>query len=155
MDKNKEDKEEEIMLTRSSLQILLVHEITEKLKEVKEYGYGDIEMLLKNNPNIDKEKLDALALAIQFGHLEKKSDGKVTWEKRFFVLILTKVQYYYNSKDYRLGNPPLGIFYLRDISDIKKLTDYTYRNKQYTFQVSVIKWKKKEKQNQKELCFFS
>ena len=155
MDENKEDKEEEIMLTRSSLQILLVHEITEKLKEVKEYGYGDIEILLKDNPNIDKDKLDALALAIKFGHLEKKSDGKITWEKRFFVLTPTKVQYYYNSKDYRLGNPPLGIFYLRDISDIKKLTDYTYRNKQYTFQVSVIKWKKKGKTKPKRAYVFS
>ncbi len=155
MDENKEDKEEEIMLTRSSLQILLVHEITEKLKEVKEYGYGDIEILLKDNPNIDKDKLDALALAIKFGHLEKKSDGKITWEKRFFVLTPTKVQYYYNSKDYRLGNPPLGIFYLRDISDIKKLTDYTYRNKQYTFQVSVIKWKKKGKTKTKRAYVFS
>ena len=144
---------EDSKFTKNSLQILLVHEITEKLKEIKNYGYEDLDQDPDDTTKI--EKTDKLALAIKYGILEKKSEGKITWEKRFFVLTPTKVQYYYNSKDYRLGNPPLGIFYLRDISDIKKLTDYTYRNKQYTFQVSVIKWKKKGKTKPKRAYVFS
>ena len=137
--------------TKNFLQILLVHEITEKLKEIKESGYEDIELFLKETRGIDLD----IAFAIKFGHLEKKGDRKLTWEKRFFVVTPKKVQYYYTSKDYSLGSAPLGIFYLKDISNIQRLPDFTYRKKQYAFQVSVTKWKKKGKEKLKRDYVFS
>jgi adenylate cyclase 10 len=137
--------------TKNFLQILLVHEITEKLKEIKESGYEDIELFLKETRGIDLD----IAFPIKFGHLEKKGDRKLTWEKRFFVVTPKKVQYYYTSKDYSLGSAPLGIFYLKDISNIQRLPDFTYRKKQYAFQVSVTKWKKKGKEKLKRDYVFS
>ena len=148
-----ENIEEDNKFDKQSLHILLVHEITEKLKEIKTNGYEDIDPDLK-----DKTKtkgIDKLAFAIKYGILEKKSDGKITWEKRFFALTPKKVQYFYHMEEYRQGKVPLGVFNLKDISEIKQLNDYSYGNKKYLFMVSVTRWIKKEKPKTKRSYIFS
>ena len=67
----------------------------------------------------------------------------------------TKVQYYYHLEEYRQGKVPLGLFNLKDISEIKKLNDYSYGNKKYLFMVSVTRWIKKEKPQKKRSYIFS
>ena len=148
-----ENSTEDTKFSKQSLHILLVHEITEKLKEIKYNGYEDIDI----EPE-DKKKtngIDKLAFALKYGILEKKSDGKITWEKRFFALTSKKVQYYYHMEEYRAGKVPLGLFNLKDISEIKKLNDYSYGNKKYLFKVSVTRWIKKEKPKKKRNYIFS
>ena len=147
--------EEDNKFTKQSLQILLVHEITEKLKEIKNYGYEDIDKDPEDKTVVEGQGPDKLALAIKYGILEKKSDGKITWEKRFFALTSNKVQYFYHLEEYRQGKVPLGIFNLKDISEIKKLSDYSYGNKKYLFMVSVTRWIKKEKPKAKRSYIFS
>ena len=144
---------EDSKFTKNSLQILLVHEITEKLKEIKNYGYEDLDQDPDDTTKI--EKTDKLALAIKYGILEKKSEGKITWEKRFFALTPKRVQYYYHLEEYRQGKVPLGLFNLKDISEIKKLNDYSYGNKQFLFMVTVSRWIKKEKPKSKRSYIFS
>lgn len=99
--------------------------------------------------------IDKLAFALKYGILEKKSDGKITWEKRFFALTSKRVQYYYHMEEYRAGKVPLGLFNLKDISEIKKLNDYSYGNKQFLFMVTVSRWIKKEKPKSKRSYIFS
>ena len=151
--KGMEENSEEIKFSKQCLQILIVHEIKEKIKEIKNNGYEDMDIGPK-----DKSKnkgIDKLALAIKYGMIEKKSDGKITWEKRFFALTQTKVQYYYHLEEYRQGKVPLGLFNLKDISEIKKLSDYSYGNKRNLFMVSVTRWIKKEKPKAKRSYIFS
>ena len=152
-DMEEKSDEDQNQFTKQSLQILLVHEITEKLKEIKNYGYEDIDP----DPE-DKNKndgIDKLAVTIKYGILEKKSEGKITWEKRFFALTPKRVQYYYHLEEYKQGKVPLGLFDLKDISEIKKLNDYSYGNKKYLFMVSVTRWIKKEKPKKKRSYIFS
>ena len=155
--KGMEEKSDESKFTKQSLQILLVHEITEKLKEIKNYGYEDIDPDPDPDPEdtIKIEKADKLAVSIKYGILEKKSEGKITWEKRFFALTPKRVQYYYHLEEYRQGKVPLGLFNLKDISEIKKLSDFSYGNKQYLFMVTVSKWIKKERPKSKRSYIFS
>ena len=151
-DMEEKSDEDQNQFTKQSLQILLVHEITEKLKEIKNYGYEDIDP----DPE-DKNKndgIDKLAVTIKYGILEKKSEGKITWEKRFFALTPKRVQYYYHLEEYKQGKVPLGLFDLKDISEIKKLNDYSYGNKKYLFMVSVTRWIKKEKPKKKKIIYF-
>ena len=144
---------EDNKFTKQSLHILLVHEITEKLKEIKNNGYEDVDIDPENKNK--SEGIDKLAFAIKYGILEKKSEGKITWEKRFFALTQKKVQYYYHLEEYRQGKVPLGYFNLKDISEIKKLNDYSHGNKKYLFMVSVTRWVKKEKPKKKRSYIFS
>ena len=66
-----------------------------------------------------------------------------------------KVQYFYHMEEYRQGKVPLGVFNLKDISEIKQLNDYSYGNKKYLFMVSVTRWIKKEKPKTKRSYIFS
>ena len=148
-----ENIEEDNKFDKQLLHLLLVHEITEKMKEIKNNGYEDIDPDPEDKTKI--KGIDKLALTIKYGMLEKKSDGKITWEKRFFALTPKKVQYYYHLEEYREGKVPLGVFNLKDISEIKKLNDYSYGNKKYLFMVSVTRWIKKEKPKKKRSYIFS
>ena len=150
---NKNFDEDESKISKQSLQILLVCEITDKLKEIKNYGYNEIEDDPEDKTKI--EGIDKLALTLKYGIIEKKSDGKITWEKRFFALTSKKVQYYYHLEEYRQDKVPLGIFDLKDISEIKKVDDVSYGNKKYVFMVTVTKWIKKEKPKSKRSYIFS
>ena len=81
---------------------------------------------------------------IKSGFIEKKSNGKLTWEKRFFVLTSNRVIYYYNESDYKDTTiSPLGSFYLYNVFSIQKLNDYSIRDKTNLFSVDVTEWIKK------------
>ena len=150
-----EKNEEDNKFTKQSLHILLIHEITEKLKEIKNNGYEDVEIEMDPEDKKKSDGIDKLSLAIKYGILEKKSEGKITWEKRFFALTSKRVQYYYHLDEYRQGKVPLGSFNLKDISEIKKLNDYSHGNKKYLFMVRVTRWIKKEKPKKKRSYIFS
>ena len=140
-------------LTKQSLQILLVNEITEKLKEINNNASEDIDLILHNKNKIKIE--DKLDSAIKYGILQKKSNGKITWEKRFFVLTSKSVEYSYNLEDYKQGKAPLSSFNLKDIYEIKRLNAYSYGSKQYLFKVSVTRWVKKGKNKPRRSYIFS
>ena len=77
---------------------------------------------------------------IKSGYLEKKGDGKITWEKRFFILTPNKLSYYYLEDDYKLSKEPLGYFYLRNLYDVRVLRN----NGKYIFCLTVNEWIKKK-----------
>ena len=64
-------KEHNEVLNINSLKILIVKEICDKLKYMKNYSDDEIEQI---------EGKDKLAQALKYGMVDKKSDGKITWE---------------------------------------------------------------------------
>ena len=84
------------------------------LNNLKTITIREISIKLLNTKN-DKNTL------IKSGYLEKKSDGKLTWEKRFFILTPYKFSYYYCENDYKSNNEPLGFFYLKNLYDVRVL----------------------------------
>ena len=75
--------------------------------------------------------------------VDKKSDGKLTWENRFFVLTAKLFSYYYHLDEYISDKVPLATFELQDVYELKQLNDSYYGNKKNIFKVSVSRWKKK------------
>ena len=134
-------------LNIQSLKILIVKEICDKLKDIRNYRQDD-----------EMEQLggrDKLASAFKYGMVEKKSDGKLTWEKRFFVLTSKHVSYYYHMDEFLSDKVPLAKFELKDIYELKQLNNYAYGNKINLFSVSVSRWIKKEKTKGKRSYIFS
>ena len=81
---------------------------------------------------------------VKAGYIYKKSDGKLTWEYRYFVLTTNRVVYYYNEEDYKKEEiPPLGIFYLQNLFSVNLLTDGYVGGKKNIFSLSVNEWIKK------------
>ena len=118
----------------------------DKLKNIKIYSDDEIEQI---------EGKDKLAQALKYGMVEKKSDGKITWENRFFVLTAKHVSYYYHLDEYISGKVPLATFELKDIYELKQLSDFHYGNKKNIFKVSVSRWIKKEQIKGKRSYIFS
>jgi hypothetical protein len=104
--------------TLNNLKTIIIHEIRNKLSNPK----NDINTMIK------------------CGYAEKKSDGKLTWEKRFFVLTANKLSYYYVENDYKLNKQPLAFFYLKNLYDIKVLRN----NNKNVFCLTVNEWIKKK-----------
>ena len=134
------------VLNINSLKILIVKEICDKLKNMKNYSDDEIEQI---------EGKDKLAQALKYGMVDKKSDGKITWENRFFVLTSKHVSYYYHLDEYISDKVPLATFELKNIYELKKLSDSMYGNKKNVFRVSVSSWKKKEQIKGKRSYIFS
>jgi len=134
-------------LNIQSLKILIVKEICDKLKDIKS--------CLPDDEIEQVEGRDKLALALKYGMVDKKSDGKITWESRFFVLTSKHVSYYYHLDEYISDKVPLATFELKDIFELKQLNDYTYGNKKNIFSVSVSRWIKKEQIKGKRSYIFS
>ena len=61
---------------------------------MKSYADDEIEQV---------EGKDKLAQALKYGMVEKKSDGKITWENRFFVITSKHMSYYYHLDEYISG----------------------------------------------------
>ena len=139
-------KDNKEVLNINSLKILIVKEICDKLKYMKSYSDDEIEQV---------EGKDKLAQALKYGMVEKKSDGKITWENRFFVLTAKNVSYYYHLDEYISDKVPLAMFELKDIYELKQLSDSLYGNKKNIFKVSVSRWKKKEQIKGKRSYIFS
>ena len=148
MEENPSDnKDNNEILNVQSLKILIVKEICDKLKDIK-----------SNLPDDEIEQIegkDKLAMALKYGMVDKKSDGKLTWETRFFVLTSKHVSYYYHMDEYISDKVPLATFELKDIFELKQLNDYHYGNKKNIFTVSVSRWIKKEQIKGKRSYIFS
>ena len=111
-------------LNINNLKTLLTQEICSKISAIK--------------INDDKNNM------IKAGFIYKKSDGKLTWENRYFVLTTNRVVYYYNEEDYNKEDiPPLGIFYLQNLFSVNLLTDGYVGGKKNIFSLSVNEWIKK------------
>ena len=68
--KGMEENNQDDKFSKQALHILLVHEITEKIKEIKNYGYGNYDQDPEAKNKI--KGIDKLALAIKYGIIEKK-----------------------------------------------------------------------------------
>ena len=104
--------------TINNLKTIIIQEISNKLSHSN------------NNDNT----------VIKCGYADKKSDGKITWEKRFFILTPNRLSYYYVEEDFLSNKEPLGFFYLRNLYDVKVLRN-NYNN---TFCLTVKEWMKKK-----------
>ena len=111
-------------LNINNLKTLIIQQICAKISSIK--------------INDDKNNM------IKAGYIYKKSDGKLTWENRFFVLTTNRVVYYYNKEDYKKDDKaPLGIFYLQNLFSVNLLTDGSIGGKKNIFSLSVNEWIKK------------
>ena len=111
-------------LNINNLKTLIIRQICAKIKSIK--------------INDDKNNM------IKAGYIYKKSDGKLTWENRYFVLTTNKVLYFYNETDYLERNKaPLGIFYLQNLFNVKLLTDGSVGGKKNIISLIVNEWFKK------------
>ncbi len=128
---NKLEKKKDDELNINDLKTLIIQQVCSKIESIK-----------KNDDNDNMIKCD---------FIEKKSDGKLTWEKRYFVLTSNRVVYYYNENDYKDSSiSPLGSFYLYNVFKIEKLND---SNKKNVFSVEVTEWIKKEEIHNKRTFY--
>ena len=111
-------------LNINNLKTLIIRQICAKIKSIK--------------INDDKNNM------IKAGYIYKKSDGKLTWENRYFVLTTNRVLYFYNEIDYKERNKsPLGVFYLQNLFNVKLLTDGSVGGKKNIISLIVNEWFKK------------
>jgi hypothetical protein len=111
-------------LNINNLKTLIIQQICAKISSIK--------------INDDKNNM------IKAGFIYKKSDGKLTWENRYFVLTTNRVVYYYNKEDYKKDDKdPLGIFYLQNLFSVNLLTDGSVGGRKNIFSLSVNEWIKK------------
>ena len=111
-------------LNINNLKTLIIQQICAKISSIK--------------INDDKNNM------IKAGFIYKKSDGKLTWENRYFVLTTNRVVYYYNKEDYKKDEKePLGIFYLQNLFSVNLLTDGSVGGRKNIFSLSVNEWIKK------------
>ena len=111
-------------LNINNLKTLIIQQLCAKISSIK--------------INDDKNNM------IKAGFIYKKSDGKLTWENRYFVLTTNRVVYYYNKEDYKKDNKaPLGIFYLQNLFNVNLLTDGSVGGRKNIFSLSVNEWIKK------------
>ena len=111
-------------LNINNLKTLIIRQICAKIKSIK--------------INDDKNNM------IKAGYIYKKSDGKLTWENRYFVLTTNRVLYFYNEIDYKERNrSPLGVFYLQNLFNVKLLTDGSVGGKKNIISLIVNEWFKK------------
>ena len=81
---------------------------------------------------------------VKGGIIEKKSDKGITWEKRFVIITKTKFYYWYTYRDYKDNKLYLGMFELKNIYLIKKLSDYEFGSKTNLLQIRVSSFYKKQ-----------
>ena len=81
---------------------------------------------------------------VKGGIIEKKSDKGITWEKRFVIITKTKFYYWYTYHDYKSNKLYLGMFELKNIYLIKKLSDYEFGSKTNLLQIRVSSFYKKQ-----------
>ena len=111
-------------LNINNLKTLIIRQICAKIKSIK--------------INDDKNNM------IKAGYIYKKSDGKITWEYRYFVLTTNRVLYYYTEEDYKERNQrPLGFFYLQNLFDVKLMTDGYIGGRKNIISLIVNEWIKK------------
>ena len=116
------------------------YEESTKNKNEENFSLNNLKTIItiEISNKLSKTKNDKNTL-IRSGYLEKKSDGKITWEKRFFILTPNKLAYYYTEADYASNIDSLGFFYLRNLYDVKVLRN----DGKYIFCLTVKEWIKK------------
>ena len=87
--------------------------------------------------------------------LEKKSDGKITWENRFFVMTPKVISYYYHEDEFINDKVPLATFELKDMFNIKTLDSKSFGSRKNVFSLTVTKWIKKEIPQSKRVYILS
>ena len=116
--------EDDNYLNINNLKTLIIRQICAKIKSIK--------------INDDKNNM------IKSGYIYKKSDGKITWENRYFVLTTNRVLYFYTEEDYKENHQtPLGIFYLQNLFDVKLMTDGYIGGRKNIISLVVNEWIKK------------
>ena len=111
-------------LNINNLKTLIIRQICAQIKSIK--------------INDDKNNM------IKSGYIYKKSDGKITWEYRYFVLTTNKVLYYYKEDDYKeRSETALGFFYLQNLFDVKLMTDGYIGGRKNIISIIVKEWIKK------------
>jgi len=132
----------------NALKIILVKDICNKLRDIqlKIIENDEIEPLFGN---------EKLSYAIKYGMLEKKSDGKITWENRFFVMTPKVMSYYYHEDEFINDKVPLATFELKDMFNIKKLEPKSFGSRKNVFSLTVTKWIKKEIPQNKRIYILS
>lgn len=106
-------------------------------------------LLVKNICSNFYAKYDNLFME---GFLYKKSDGKLTWEQRYFILNQESMEYYYTSSDYKEKKAPLGKFSLDNIFKAEVSTD---KDNYTILTLSVSGWEKKGQGQEGRTYFFS
>ena len=81
---------------------------------------------------------------VKGGSIAKKSDKGITWEKRFVIITKTRFFYWYTYNDYKSNKQYLGMFELKNIYLIKKLSDFEFGQKKNLLQLKVSSFFKKE-----------
>ena len=98
----------------------------------------------KENPEENKLVSNRNMPIVKGGIIEKKSDKGITWEKRFVIITKTKFYYWYRYRDYKSNKLYLGMFELKNIYLIKKLSDYAFGSKKNLLQIRVSSFYKKQ-----------
>ncbi|MCQ2815931.1 MAG: hypothetical protein MJ252_01575 [archaeon] len=130
----------------NALKTSIVKDICKKIRNcrIAEQQQQEIQELKKTEDEVDDKKLERLSKVIKYGELDKKSDGKITWETRFFVMDTKKMSYYYTKAEFLSGNVvPLAIFDLKDTFNIIQLKDNYFYGVKNIFSLKVTKWIKK------------
>ena len=81
---------------------------------------------------------------VKGGSIEKKSDKGITWERRFVIITKTRFFYWYTYNDYKSNKQYLGMFELKNIYLIKKLSDFEFGQKTNLLQLKVSSFFKKQ-----------
>lgn len=75
--------------------------------------------------------------------MTKKSDKKITWERRFLGCSINKVYYWYFKEDYNNNKQPLGFFDIKNIYKVELIPESQGSNI-YNLCINVSHWVKKD-----------
>ena len=102
----------------------------------------------KTNKDDDKEENKLVSNRnmpiVKGGTIAKKSDKGITWENRFVIITKTRFFYWYTYNDYISNKLYLGMFELKNIYLIKKLSDFEFGQKTNLLQLKVSSFFKKQ-----------
>ena len=132
-DYNEPELYKQLSLEEKNLQNEEENEKIEKNEEEKEEEKEENKLISNRNMPI-----------VKGGIIEKKSDKGITWEKRFVIVTKTKFYYWYTYSDYKSNKLYLGMFELKNIYLIKKLSDYEFGSKTNLLQITVSSFYKKQ-----------
>ena len=111
-------------------------------------NFEDIEESDKNKDEDNEEENKLISNRnmpiVKGGSIEKKSDKGITWERRFVIITKTRFFYWYTYNDYKSNKQYLGMFELKNIYLIKKLSDFEFGQKTNLLQLKVSSFFKKQ-----------
>ena len=117
--------------------------LIEKGGEEMDYNYEESKIdkdSQENNKLISNRNMPI----VKGGSIEKKSDKGITWERRFVIITKTRFFYWYTYNDYKSNKQHLGMFELKNLYLIKKLSDFEFGQKKNLLQLKVSSFFKKD-----------